>query len=101
MCSLHLALLLLGALPFTFSFSPPSFILPRPSYLHSSPPLTVTLVPTTSSATCKIVCTGQDTQKAYAKAVAEAGKELNIPGFRTGAKIPADVVENALAKVGG
>ena len=41
------------------------------------------------------------TKAAYDKAVLELSKNLTIPGFRKGAKIPPAVLENAMAAKGG
>jgi len=41
------------------------------------------------------------TSAAYDKTLAEVAKNVSIPGFRKGAKIPAQVIENAWAKNGG
>jgi len=41
------------------------------------------------------------TKAAYDKACAEVSKTISIPGFRKGAKIPAAVIENAMASKGG
>lgn len=41
------------------------------------------------------------TKSAYEKACAEVAKTIAIPGFRKGAKIPAAVIENAMAAKGG
>lgn len=44
---------------------------------------------------------GKATKAAYDRACAEVAKTINIPGFRKGAKIPAAVIENAVASRGG
>jgi len=43
---------------------------------------------------------GSETQSAYNNALKECSKQLTIPGFRKGSKIPAAVIENALAQKG-
>lgn len=48
-----------------------------------------------------ITAPSQATQAAYDKAVTELSKNLTIPGFRKGAKIPPAVIENAMAARGG
>ena len=44
---------------------------------------------------------GKATKAAYDRACAEVAKTISIPGFRKGAKIPAAVIENAVASRGG
>ena len=41
------------------------------------------------------------TSAAYDKTLSEVAKKVSIPGFRKGAKIPQQVIENAWAKQGG
>ncbi|KAL7494660.1 hypothetical protein ACHAWT_003416 [Skeletonema menzelii] len=41
------------------------------------------------------------TKAAYDKVLAEVSKKVSIPGFRKGAKIPPQVIENAWSKNGG
>jgi len=43
---------------------------------------------------------GSETQAAYNNALKDCSKQVSIPGFRKGAKIPAAVIENALAQKG-
>lgn len=43
---------------------------------------------------------GSDTQSAYNNALKECSKQVTIPGFRKGSKIPPAVIENALAQKG-
>jgi trigger factor len=47
------------------------------------------------------VAPGTSTQAAYDKACRELSKQIAIPGFRKGAKIPAQVLEQAMAAKGG
>lgn len=54
-----------------------------------------------SAVEVSIVAPGSATQAAYDKACNELSKELTIPGFRKGSKIPPAVLENALAARGG
>jgi trigger factor len=51
----------------------------------------------------KVVITapGSATKAAYDKACTELSKNISIPGFRKGAKIPAQVLEQAMAGKGG
>ncbi|GMI29730.1 hypothetical protein TeGR_g9784, partial [Tetraparma gracilis] len=83
---------------------PAAAFLPPPSPLL--PPLAASTIdvtpdPATSSAVCVVTADGKETSKAYSKAVAAAAKEMGtIPGFRKGSKIPAAVIESALAKSG-
>ena len=44
---------------------------------------------------------GEATQAAYDKVVREVSKSVQIPGFRKGAKIPPQVLEQAMAAKGG
>lgn len=44
---------------------------------------------------------GSATKAAYDRACSELSKNINIPGFRKGAKIPPAVIENAMAAKGG
>jgi trigger factor len=48
-----------------------------------------------------LTASGKSTKAAYDAACAEMSKSLSIPGFRKGAKIPAPVIENAVAAKGG
>lgn len=48
-----------------------------------------------------IVVPAKATKAAYDKAVLELSKNLTIPGFRKGSKIPPAVLENAMAARGG
>ena len=48
-----------------------------------------------------LTASGKSTKAAYDTACAEMSKSLSIPGFRKGAKIPAPVIENAVAAKGG
>lgn len=41
------------------------------------------------------------TKAAYDKAIAEVSKQMSVPGFRKGAKIPPQVIENTMASRGG
>jgi len=41
------------------------------------------------------------TKAAYDKAIAEVSKQISVPGFRKGAKIPPQVIENTMASRGG
>jgi trigger factor len=43
---------------------------------------------------------GEVTKLAYEKAAFEVAKELSIPGFRKGARVPANIVESTLRKAG-
>lgn len=61
---------------------------------------TVTRLPD-SCVEVSIVAPGTATQAAFDKACAELSRELTIPGFRKGSKIPPAVLENALAARGG
>ena len=44
---------------------------------------------------------GKATSAAYDKTLSEVSKNVSIPGFRKGAKIPPQVIENAWSKNGG
>lgn len=44
---------------------------------------------------------GAATKAAYEKSLASVAKNISIPGFRKGAKIPSQVIENAFNKQGG
>mmetsp|Transcript_31391 Transcript_31391/g.91998 ORF Transcript_31391/g.91998 Transcript_31391/m.91998 type:complete len:667 (+) Transcript_31391:133-2133(+) len=48
-----------------------------------------------------ITAPGSATKAAYDKAIAEVSKQLSVPGFRKGAKIPPQVIENTMASRGG
>mmetsp|Transcript_35051 Transcript_35051/g.51471 ORF Transcript_35051/g.51471 Transcript_35051/m.51471 type:complete len:559 (+) Transcript_35051:145-1821(+) len=48
-----------------------------------------------------ITVSGDETQNAYDRTLKELSKEISIPGFRKGAKIPPAVLENAMAAKGG
>ena len=48
-----------------------------------------------------ITAPGSATQAAYDKAVNELSKNVQIPGFRKGAKIPPQVLEQAMSAKGG
>jgi trigger factor len=48
-----------------------------------------------------ITAPGSATQAAFDKACTELSKSVSIPGFRKGAKIPAQVLENAMSAKGG
>ena len=50
----------------------------------------------TSSVELTINVTGEQTKDAYSRVIADAGKNMDIPGFRKGAKIPANVIESVL-----
>lgn len=54
-----------------------------------------------SSVELTITAPGSATKAAYDIACAEVSKTISIPGFRKGAKIPAAVIENAMAAKGG
>mmetsp|Transcript_35733 Transcript_35733/g.77588 ORF Transcript_35733/g.77588 Transcript_35733/m.77588 type:complete len:571 (+) Transcript_35733:163-1875(+) len=41
------------------------------------------------------------TKAAFDKAIAEVSKQISVPGFRKGAKIPPQVIENTMASRGG
>lgn len=53
-----------------------------------------------SSVELTITASGKSTQSAYDKACAEVSRSIQIKGFRRGAKVPAVVLENALATQG-
>jgi len=54
-----------------------------------------------SAVELKIRATAEQTKSAYDQVIRELGKNLEIPGFRKGSKIPASVVENAMISKGG
>ena len=54
-----------------------------------------------SSVKVTITAPGSATKAAYDKACTELSKNISIPGFRKGAKIPAQVLEQAMAGKGG
>lgn len=54
-----------------------------------------------SSVEVTVSAPGESTKAAYEKACNELSKNVTIAGFRKGAKIPAQVLENALAAKGG
>ena len=61
---------------------------------------TVTRKPN-SAVEIAITAPGKATSAAFDKACAEISKSVTIPGFRKGAKIPAKVLEGAMAAQGG
>ena len=48
-----------------------------------------------------ITAPGSATKAAFDKAIAEVSKQISVPGFRKGAKIPPQVIENTMASRGG
>ncbi|GMI04300.1 hypothetical protein TrVE_jg1530 [Triparma verrucosa] len=56
--------------------------------------------PKTSSVSVTITATAEQTRDAYDRVITDASKSLDIPGFRKGSKIPANVVESVLEKGG-
>lgn len=54
-----------------------------------------------SAVEVKLEIPGAATKAAYDKACNELSKKISIPGFRNGAKIPAAVLEQAMAQKGG
>ncbi|GMH49654.1 hypothetical protein TrRE_jg3675 [Triparma retinervis] len=50
----------------------------------------------TSSVELTINVTGEQTKNAYDRVVVDASKNMDIPGFRKGSKIPANVIESVL-----
>jgi trigger factor len=54
-----------------------------------------------SSVEISILAPGAATKAAYDKITYELSKTISVPGFRKGAKIPAAVLENAMAAKGG
>ncbi len=54
-----------------------------------------------SSVKVVITAPGSATKAAYDKACTELSKNISIPGFRKGAKIPAQVLEQAMSAKGG
>jgi len=116
------AIALLGMNASTSAFSPPAFGVQRSNVVQNSfttPTFTKSisnnfaLFMADDAAPSKLVrkpdsnveitltAPGDATKKAYEKACAEIAKTISIPGFRKGAKIPAAVIENAVASQGG
>mmetsp|Transcript_18462 Transcript_18462/g.38456 ORF Transcript_18462/g.38456 Transcript_18462/m.38456 type:complete len:547 (+) Transcript_18462:28-1668(+) len=52
--------------------------------------------PATSSVELTINVTGEQTKNAYDRVITETSKNIDIPGFRKGSKIPANVIESVL-----
>lgn len=90
---------------FTLAFVPsPSFLPCRPSSSSSS---TTSLAASIlkklpeSAVQVTLKVPGAATQAAYDKACGELSKQIEIPGFRKGARIPPQVLEQSMAAKGG
>lgn len=78
--------------PHRIAFARPSSVALDASTLERLPESAVKVV---------ITAPGSATKAAYEKACMELSKEITIPGFRKGAKIPPQVLEQAMSAKGG
>ena len=94
------------SLPLSRAYSPHRAASPRtPTYLSvlASPSGIVAIEKneSTSSVEVTIGATPEQTKDAYDRVIIDASKNLSIPGFRKGSKIPANVIESVMEKSGG
>jgi len=99
---LALAICLTLSSPYSINAFQPTLFTTTPTFIRSLQLQASTLESLPESAVeLTITAPAQSTQAAYDKAVTELSKNLSIPGFRKGAKIPPAVIENAMAAKGG
>jgi len=84
--------------PLSSSFFLPHPPLQNPTFLPAK--TIVSKDPSTSSVQITITATEAQTKEAYDRVITDASKTLEIPGFRKGSKIPANVVESVMEKGG-
>jgi trigger factor len=68
--------------------------------LSDSPKSTMKRLPG-SAVELSITATAEQTKNAYDQVIKELAKTLEIPGFRKGSKVPANVIENVMLPKGG
>mmetsp|Transcript_89956 Transcript_89956/g.259373 ORF Transcript_89956/g.259373 Transcript_89956/m.259373 type:complete len:583 (-) Transcript_89956:207-1955(-) len=85
------------------SFSADAFVPQRVAFTRTPVALDASTLERLPESAVKVVITvpGSATKAAYDKACNELSKTISIPGFRKGAKIPPQVLEQAMSAKGG
>lgn len=85
------------------SFSADAFVPHRVAFTRTPVSLDASTLERLPESAVKVVITvpGSATKAAYDKACNELSKNISIPGFRKGAKIPPQVLEQAMSAKGG
>eukprot|EP00518_Triparma_eleuthera_P004897 CAMPEP_0182454796 /NCGR_PEP_ID=MMETSP1319-20130603/1263_1 /TAXON_ID=172717 /ORGANISM="Bolidomonas pacifica, Strain RCC208" /LENGTH=554 /DNA_ID=CAMNT_0024652819 /DNA_START=22 /DNA_END=1686 /DNA_ORIENTATION=+ len=94
-----------NGLPLSRAYAPHLTPVRTPTYLSvlASPGGIVDIVKdeATSSVEVTISATAEQTKEAYDRVIIDASKNIAIPGFRKGSKVPANVIESVMEKSGG